>query len=832
EYKVMTELGEKAKNKTKIEIRELCRKYAQKYVNYQREQFKKFGVFGDWENPYLTMTPQYESGVITVLGKLVKNGYVYRDLRPIHWCFSCETALAEAELEYEDIEGQSIWVRFEADESVKSAFDIEEDIPVYLLIWTTTPWTLPANVAVALNPDFEYAAVKIPSKPEILIVTDKLVETVMEQSNIFEYSRIAKVKGEELEGMMYRHPFIEREGRIILARFVTLESGTGIVHIAPGHGKEDFEVGPKYKLKVLSPVDSRGRFTSEFAPLEGVNVFDADEKIMEEMNKSGVLLNKSTLTHSYPHCWRCKTPLIFRATKQWFVAVEHNNLRDNLLSEIKRVNWIPGWGKTRMLSMVKERPDWCISRQRAWGIPIPALYCNLCKSPILTAETVENARKIFASEGADSWFTKEIDHFVPDSFKCPHCGAKELTRETDILDVWFESGASYYPVIVQKDLGFPVDLYIEGTDQHRGWFQVSLITGVIAFGNAPFKSVLTHGFVVDEKGRKMSKSLGNFIPTDRVLKDFGADILRLWITSVDYRNDIRTSMKIFTETGEAYRKIRNTFRYLLGNLFDFDPDINSIMHDRLLEIDRWALARLQEIIREVRKGYEQFDLHVVYQTLYNFCVVDLSSFYFDIHKDTLYTAAKDSLRRRSAQTVLYAILNALVRFYAPVLVHTAEEVWKAIPHTEERETSVHLVSFPEINKEFESPELLEKGDKIIAIREEVARELEELRKSKVIGSSLEASVILHTNSPEQLAFLNSFGNSLASIFIVSKVNIDEKIPESAKPAVNIKRLSISVNKCEYNKCERCWNLRENVGKDSKHPALCSSCISVVEGWEK
>jgi isoleucyl-tRNA synthetase len=833
EYKVMTELGEKLREKTKIEIRRLCREYARKYVQYQREQFKKFGVFGDWENPYLTMTPQYEAGVLTVLKKIVENGYVYRDLRPIHWCFSCETALAEAELEYEEIEGPSIWVRFHAEESVAAAFGIKEKIPVSILIWTTTPWTLPANVAVALNPGFDYSAVRVPSSPEIFILADKLVDSVMEQLGLREYERVGKVKGEELEGMIYKHPFMPREGRIILAPFVSLESGTGTVHIAPGHGKEDYDVGQKYGLNIISPVDSRGRFTAEFSPLQGVNVFDADKKIIADLEKSGALMFKSTVRHSYPHCWRCHRPLIFRATKQWFISIEHSNLRENLLSEIKKVNWIPNWGKVRILGMVKERPDWCISRQRAWGIPIPALYCKNCETPVLTVETIESARKIFAEEGADSWFTKGIHHFMSDSFKCPTCGSKELRQETDILDVWFESGTSYHPVITEKEkLSIPVDLYLEGTDQHRGWFQASLITGIAAFGKAPFLSVLTHGFVVDENGRKMSKSLGNFIPTDAVLKDFGADILRLWITSVDFRNDVRTSLKILAEAGEGYRKIRNTFRYLLGNLYDFDPAKDSVPRDRLAEIDRWALARLQEVTKTVTKGYEDFDFHVVYQTLYNFCVVDLSAFYFDIHKDTLYTAGKNSLRRRSAQTALYHILEALVRFYAPVLVHTSEEVWKLLPKKEDREISVHLARFPEVESDFEDAKLMERWDRIIAIRTEVARELEKLREAKIIGSSLEATVTLFTDNSNLQEFLKSFGKLLETIFIVSEVNLVEGVLESAAKAVDVRHLAVSAKRCEYKKCERCWNLRKSVGTDTKHPSICHVCVDVVEGREK
>jgi isoleucyl-tRNA synthetase len=831
EHKVMQSLGDKLRSKTPSEIRSACREYADKYVGFQREQFKRFGVFGDWENPYLTMNPQYEAGIINVFSKIVENGFVYKDLRPIHWCHQCETALAEAELEYADVTGPSIYVRFEAEDAVKEAFGLENELPVYILIWTTTPWTLPANVAVAFGPQFEYAAVKVGGK-EILVMANELVDRVMEEAGHKDYRVVAKLRGEELEGMIYRHPFVERQGRIILADFVSLESGTGTVHIAPGHGKEDYDIGLKYKLPIISPVDEQGRFTDEFEKMKGIKVFDADQKILEDLKAINALFYETQMVHSYPHCWRCKSPLIFRATKQWFVSVEHSNLRNSLIDQIKRVTWIPDWGKVRIIKMVEGRPDWCISRQRVWGVPIPALYCKECESPILDKTVIDKARDVFAVDGADSWFKKDVKHFIPEGFKCPVCGSSSLDKETDILDVWFESGASYHPVIMETEgLSFPVDLYLEGTDQHRGWFQTSLITGTAAFGHAPYKSVLTHGFVVDDKGKKMSKSLGNFISASDVLKKFGADIMRLWISSIDYRNDINTSEEIIGRAGESYKKLRFTLRYLLGNLSEFDPRIDAVDYDSLLEIDRWALAALQVLVEKVLQAYEEFDFHMVYQHNYNFCAVKMSSFYFDILKDRLYTSAPGSREFRSARTAMSEILHVLLRVAAPVLVHTCEEAWEHISG-EKGHKSIHLTHMPRVYSEYADKALIERYERLFSLREEVLRKLEGLRAKKVIGSALEARVKLFTDDADLFEFLNSFsgeqGSNLETLFIVSKVELVQEIPEDTDMAVNIQRLGIEVAKIDYPKCERCWNYRENVGKSEKHPAICSQCVEVLE----
>ncbi len=829
-------LGADLKSKTPAEIRQACREYAQKYVEFQREQFKRFGVFGDWENPYLTIDHKYEAGVINVLGRIVENGYVYRDLRPIHWCHKCKTALAEAELEYEDVKSPSIYVKFQAEDAVRKAFNLDNGLPVSLLIWTTTPWTLPANVAVAFGPQFEYAAVELGGR-EIVIMAAGLVERVMEETGQKDWRVLSKVRGEELEGMIYKHPFVEREGRIIMANFVSLESGTGTVHVAPGHGKEDYDVGLQYKLPIISPVDEEGRFTEEFPSMKGIKVFDADEKIMENLESLGVLLARAPLTHAYPHCWRCKSPLIFRATRQWFINVEHSNLRSALIDEIKKVTWIPDWGKIRILRMVEGRPDWCISRQRFWGVPIPAVYCKECQSPILQKSIIDKARDIFAEEGSDSWFKRDIDAFLPEGFKCPVCGGAELEKESDILDVWFESGASYHPVLMESEgMSFPADLYLEGTDQHRGWFQTSLITSSAAFGHAPYKAVLTHGFVVDEEGRKMSKSLGNFITVENVLSKFGADILRLWISSIDYRNDISTSEEIISRAGESYKKLRFTFRYLLGNLNEFDPRKDTVDYESMLEIDRWALAALQNLVAKVHHTYEEFDFHMVYQRIYNFCAVTMSSFYFDILKDRLYTAARGSLELRSAHTAMREILLVLLRLTAPILVHTCEEAWQHISGKKGYE-SVHLTHMPKVYNEYADKSLLERYERLFTVREEVLRHLEALRVAKTIGSSLEACVKLYTDDKELYEYLNSFGvggsSGLETLFIVSKVELSGELAGSTRRRDNVQRasgvegLEIEVGRITYPKCERCWNYRESVGQDEKHPTLCQRCVEVV-----
>jgi len=820
EYKVMQLLGNEYKEMSPDEIRRLCREYAEKYVKYQKEQFQRVGVSGDWERPYLTMSPDYEAAVMDVLLHIL-----YRQLRPIHWCYSCETALAEAELEYKMVEGPSIYVRFPVEEAVKESFGLDDE-KVNFLIWTTTPWTLPANVAVALGPDIDYAAVRIGE--EVVILAERTIERVMEEAGLSKWEKLGTVKGEELEGMLYTHPFIKRRGRLILADFVTLEQGTGTVHIAPGHGKEDYDVGRKYGLEILSPVDGRGRFTEEFPEQMGVLVFDADAAIIEDLKKRGALFASGSVEHSYPHCWRCGAPLIFRATEQWFISVEHDGLRQRLLEFIKHIRWVPSWGKTRISAMVRERPDWCISRQRYWGVPIPAVRCDDCGSVTLDADVLRRVRDVFAEEGADSWFRKPLEEFLPEGFKCPNCDGANLKKENDILDVWFESGSSYSPILMKRDdMAFPADLYLEGSDQHRGWFQTALLTAVAAFQTPPYKTVLTHGFVVDEEGRKMSKSLGNFISVDEVLSHYGADIVRLWVASIDYQSDINTSLGLIGTAVEPYRKIRNTFRFILGALSDFDPKKDVVPYSEMGELDRWALAVCQAMIETAHSAYSDFQFHIFFQRFFRFCVVELSSFYFDVIKDRLYCESASSPKRRSSQTALLQVGSAIIRLIAPILVHTAEEAFEHLP-IEEKEESVHLALLPVVDEELYDRKLIERYERFFTIRHEVARIIEKLRNEGKVRSSLEVSVKLSAEERGLREFLLSFGEeSLAELLIVSEVSVSEEPPEGSVAGQDITDLRLLLKPTEHTKCARCWRHLPDVGEDEAYPDICRRCASVV-----
>ena len=645
EHRVMQELGSKAKEMEKIEIRKKCKKYAEKFVKVQMKQFKALGVSGDWDSAYLTFTPQYEAGIIEVFGKLVEKGYVYRSLKPIHWCMQCETALAEAELEHQDKTSPSIYVNFKLIDNPKDKFDGLQDEDVYMLIWTTTPWTLPANLAIALHPEYQYTAVRYinpkTQKKQVSILAEDLVDSVMNRLEIENYERMGTVKGSSLEGLKYQHTIMKREGSVVLANYVTLTDGTGCVHTAPGHGQDDYQTGLRYDMPIVSPVDAVGVFTEEAGDFAGQNIYDANKSITDKLDELGLLLRMEKISHSYPHCWRCRKPVIFRATEQWFVNMDHQNLRKNALAEIEKTNWIPQWGEVRLSNMIKERPDWCISRQRSWGVPIPAFYCNNCKESLLDVKVVDHVRDMFLKHGADSWFYKDTKEFLPDGTKCPKCSSSDFEKENDIFDVWFESGSSHNSVVRKREeLSFPADIYLEGSDQHRGWFQLSLLPSVAAWGCAPFKTVITHGFVVDEHGKKMSKSLGNFVSVGDALKEMGGDIVRLWTSSMEYRNEMNTSPAIIAKLSDSYRRIRNTFRYILGNLFDFDPGKDSVEYSQLLEIDRWALHKTEELITAITSAFETYQFHRVYHIIHNFCAVEMSSFYLDILKDRLYTFSK------------------------------------------------------------------------------------------------------------------------------------------------------------------------------------------------
>ena len=832
EHRIMQELGPKAKSMEKIEIRKKCKKYAEKFVKVQKKQFKALGVSGDWESAYLTFTPQYEAGILEVFGKLVEKGYVYRMLKPIHWCMSCETALAEAELEYQNETSPSVYVNFKLMDSPKDVFANIGDEDVHVLIWTTTPWTLPANLAIALHPDYKYTAVRYTNpktqKKEVTILADSLVDSIMDLLKIEGFERLGTTTGSSLEGLKYKHNMLDRVGTIVLADYVTLTDGTGCVHTAPGHGQEDYMTGLKYKLPIISPVDASGCFTDEAGEFAGQNISEGNKSITKKLDELGLLLHMDHLSHSYPHCWRCRKPVIFRATEQWFVSIDHQGLRDNLLEEIKKINWVPSWGDVRMTNMIKDRPDWCISRQRSWGVPIPAFYCTNCKETILDVKIIYHVRDMFLKHGADSWFYKDAKEFLPDGTKCPNCNSTDFEKENDIFDVWFESGSSHHAVLNKREeLTFPADIYLEGSDQHRGWFQLSLLPSVAAWGCAPFKTVITHGFVVDEKGEKMSKSLGNFISVGDALKDLGGDILRLWTASMEYRNEMNVSHSIILRMSDSYRRIRNTFRYILGNLSDFDPGKDTVEYAQLWEIDRWALHKTEELITSVTSAFESFQFHRVYHNVQNFCVVEMSSFYFDILKDRLYTFSKKSLERRAAQTVLHRINSVLVRLLAPILVYTTEEVWAETKHDNGNTSGVHLSDWPESNKQYIDEELNNKWDNIIKVRTDVARELEKMRAAKHIGNSLEAVVDLYTEDGDLLKLLKEYENDFPMIFIVSDVNISEEPIDSANKGEIFEKLLIKVRVAESGKCERCWNYREEVGKVDKYPTLCDRCAEVI-----
>ena len=832
EHKVMTELGPQAAGMEKTEIRRRCRNYALKYVERHKKQFRQLGGCGDWENPYLTLTPQYEAGVVDVFADLVKNGYVYKSLKPIHWCMTCGTALAEAELEYSDDDSPSIFVKFRLADTVRDLFPGVADLPVSIVIWTTTPWTLPANLAVAVHPSFEYAAVRYldrhSGKNEVMIVAAELVESVAKAVGIESCEIVGKRKGGELAGRKYHHCLFDKLCPIVTAEYVAL-SDTGCVHTAPGHGDEDYRTGMKYGLPIFSPVDAAGRYTDQAGEFEGLHVLEANPVIIQKLRENGLLLKATVFKHSYPHCWRCKKPVIFRATEQWFVSVSHRDLRAHALREISNVNWMPDWGQTRIRGMVEQRPDWCISRQRVWGIPIPAFYCESCNELVLEYDTVIAVRDHFAKKGSDSWFTDSPSDILPAGYACAKCGGRSFRKETDIFDVWFESGSSHRAVIKARNLGWPADLYLEGTDQHRGWFQLSLLTAVGADGRAPFKSVLTHGFVVDEKGEKMSKSLGNFVSVEDVLKRFGGDIFRLWVSSVDYRQDINLSFNLIEHLSTGYRRIRNTFRYLLGNLAGFDASGERVAYEQMPEIDRWALSRAENLLSQCKAAYEAYEFHRVFHLVHNFCAVDMSSFYLDILKDRLYTSDAKSAERRSAQTVMCEILNVLIKTLAPILVYTVEDAWKEARQYIGEAESPHLELLPETRAELIDTELEGRWARLIMIRDEASREIEKLRGAGTIGSSLEAAVTLYTDDADLMSFLHSYEESLAELFIVSQVAIAETPPDGASAGLDMPELEVKAERSKHAKCQRCWNLRASVGTNADHPDLCSRCKAVVVG---
>ncbi len=812
EHQLFKEMKKTKHDVDQVKFRKMAHEFAMKFVEIQKLEFERLGIFGDWDNPYLTLKPEYEKAVVASFNKLAQDGFIYRGLKPINWCAKCETALAEAEVEYEDHVSPSIYVKF-------NTVGDGRDRPLQqlsFLVWTTTPWTLVSNVAIAVHPDLAYVFVKTDSHGTLILCRD-LMETVLKKLGV-SGSVLKTVKGRELEGMVAAHPFLNRASKVVLADYVSNEDGTGCVHIAPGHGQQDYEVGLKYDLPVVMPVDEKGRFKkidSFEVPDEivGKPILEANDVVLKLLSDKKALLISAKTEHSYPYCWRCHSPLLFRATKQWFLGVDRNGLRQKTLNEIKKVKWVPDAGEKRISSMIKLRPDWCLSRQRYWGVPIPILYCASCNSEIIDIKVMKNIEEIFGSMGSDSWFSKDAKSFAPEGFKCKKCGASEFNKETDILDVWFESGTSHQGVLrIKKGLGFPADLYLEGSDQHRGWFQTSILIGMGVEARAPFKNVLTHGFVVDGEGKKMSKSAGNVISPQEVISKKGADVLRLWASSSSYFDDVRISEEILDRTVEAYRKFRNTAKYLLGNLYDFDPEKDSIANEDLLEIDRWALSRLNSMLKEVTDSFEKFMFHEVTSSTYKFCILDMSNFYLDILKDRLYTFGAGSKARRSGQTALYKILSVLTRQMAPITPFTAEEIWGYFNKT----GSVHLADWPKVESDLIDPELEAGWQRLIQLREDVLKALEEKRIAKLIGSPLEAKVTLASGDKEEYEFLNKYRAILRYIFIVSQVEI-----------IKGDKKDIQVAKASGKKCSRCWNWSALVGKDKGNPTLCERCVDVV-----
>ncbi len=816
ENKVEKTMKEKREVLSKLDIRKRCHDYAVSYVDIMREEFKRLGVLGRWEDPYLTLNPVYESVILRVLASAVRQGYVYRQHKPIHWCMSCTTALAEAELEYYDAESDSIYVKFPLRKTrVKSPLaDYQGNKDIFFVIWTTTPWTIPANMALAVHPDLIYGLYKVGS--DYLIIAKDMKDSLEEILQAGAFNLVREFAGREIEGDISSHPLMDRDSAVVLANYVTLEQGSGIVHTAPGHGQEDYQTGQKYGIETVCPVDENGLFTSEFSPCEGINVFKANPEIVKMLDAKGMLLKSDRFVHSYPHCWRCKKPVIFRATEQWFINIDHNNLRQKALDTIRSVDWIPSWGMNRIYNMIENRPDWCISRQRNWGVPIVAVKCRDCGEISIDADLIDKVADIVMQTGIGIYFEKNIKEIVP-GIRCPVCKSENIVQEEDILDVWFESGVSHKAVLTtNKELSWPSDLYLEGSDQHRGWFNSSLILSLISEKSPPYRQVLTHGFVVDEQGKKMSKSLGNFISHEDIIKKYGGDILRMWVASEDYREDIRVSNNIINNLSESYRKIRNTFRFALSNLFDFNPDTDMVDIEDMTSLDKYYFQRFLRIVAKIKEAYQKYNFHIVIQNLVNFASIDLSSQYHDIIKDRLYVSKADSMERRSTQSCIYRIIKGLLTISSPILSFTSEEAWQYLPRSSKDPESVHLSSMDEFDFCFDRSELF---DEIMNIRSAVSKSLETLRKSNVIGLSLDSSVeiALPSRIYKQLVPLQ---NDLKEIFMVSEI----KINESTEPEKDTLEESITVKagKHEGKKCPRCWRYFY------EDQDLCPRCSQIVD----
>ncbi|HVT45361.1 MAG TPA: isoleucine--tRNA ligase [Thermoanaerobaculia bacterium] len=822
EHRVDKDLGPKKREMSSAEFRRACRRFAEKYVGVQRDDFKRLAVFGDWENPYLTMSYEYEATIAEALGRFFEKGLVYKGLKPVHWCTYCQTALAEAEVEYEDHTSPSVYVRFRIEDDSAKALGIPAGKPAFAVIWTTTPWTLPANLAIALRAEFDYAVVDAPMGYHV--VASELLPTVAAKGGWDQPRVVATLKGEAFDGLTYRHPFADREGIFVLGEHVTLEAGTGLVHTAPGHGADDFQIGRAHGLEIYTPVNHRGELTDEVEQWKGMHVFKANPAIVDLLREKGALLAGETVTHSYPHCWRCRNPIIFRATEQWFVSMDEQGLRQRALEQIRKVEWLPRWGEERIFGMVENRPDWCISRQRLWGVPITVLFCEGCGRTVSDASFFRRVVEIFRKEGADAWYERPATDFLEKGHRCPDCGSESFRKELDILDVWFDSGCSHLAVLRhRRELTWPAALYLEGHDQHRGWFQSSLLVGTAIEGGAPYERVITCGFVVDEKGRKMSKSVGNVVSPQEIIKQHGADILRLWVAMIDYRDDMGIGREIVARIAEAYRKIRNTARFLLANLGDFDPQQDAVPWSQLSDLDRWAMSRTREVVDRCRKAYDEYELHVVYHRIVDLCTVDLSSIYLDIVKDRLYVESARSRSRRAAQTVMSEILRALTGTIAPILPFTAEEIHDVMPGATAE--SVHLTDFPQMEGVALTDDQRSSWERIFALREAATRVLERARAAQQIGQSLEAEIVL-SGDFDMAALLGGLDVDLAKLFIVSAV---ETVPSGqATESVTIEgvgTIEVGMRPARGMKCARCWHYREEVLEEGQ---LCDRCRGIVD----
>ncbi|OEH84726.1 isoleucine--tRNA ligase [Desulfuribacillus stibiiarsenatis] len=800
------------------DFRKKCEDYALSFVEKQKGQFRRLGVRGDWDNPYITLKPEYEAAQIQVFGDMANKGYIYKGKKPVYWCSDCETALAEAEIEYKDKTSKSIYVTF----PIVDGKGIVSESDTFIVIWTTTPWTIPANMAIALHPDLEYTQIVANGKK--YIVANELVKSVVETNHIQEYTTDGIWKGAELEGIIAKHPLFDRNSPLILGEHVTIEQGTGCVHTAPGHGVEDYQVGLKYNIEILAPIDNKGHFTAEAGQFAGAYYAKGNKLVIEALESVGALLSQGDIEHQYPHCWRCNGPVIYRATEQWFASID--GFRQQMLEEIKKVQWVPSWGEQRMHNMIADRGDWCISRQRVWGVPIPILYCEACNKEVISEETISIISGIFAKEGSQSWWTREAKDFMPEGYQCS-CGHSTFRKEQDIMDVWFDSGSSHYAVAGQREnLAWPTDLYLEGSDQYRGWFNSSLSTAVATKGQAPYKAVLSHGWVVDGEGRKMSKSLGNGIDPLDVVDKMGSDILRLWVSSSEYKADVRISENILQQMGEVYRKVRNTFRFLLGNLSDFNVENHRVPYDQLEEIDQYASIRLQRLIEKTTNAYNRYDFHIVFHAIHNFCTIDLSAFYLDILKDRLYTNAPQSHSRRAAQTVIYDVLLTLVRLVTPILSHTAEEVWKYIPNM--KELSPQMAEWPQYDAQKIDETIEQKWDQVVKVREEILKSLEIARQEKIIGKSLGAKVDLYPET-DVYQLLKSI-KDLDKVLIVSKVIVHETGTEAPDKAIALKGLHALISSAEGQECERCWIVTPEIGTKEEHPTLCPTCADTIRHY--